>query len=100
MNLGNALLFESKTGILKYEDKIAEIKVNRLKLFRGFWEAPGYTLTFAHINESLGTTKEIIENRINVTINRLRSDLKPVKEVISIENIQAVGYRVVVKENI
>lgn len=96
--LADNLLFNEKTGTLKYAGTSYSLRENRLKLFIALLHAPECFLTYEEILCQLKNRPPLMElsesdkSSLSMTVKRLKEDLAGIS-VIRIQAIRGKGYK-------
>lgn len=93
------ILFDESTGEIKYNNEIVlQLKGLNLKLFAVFVKEKGLCIKFDRMKKDIWENKDIDNKTISLQIKRLSNELLTKIEILSIENIRGVGYRMIVNK--
>lgn len=91
------ILFDENTGEIKYNNEIVLQLIGlNLKLFALFVKEIGLCIKFDRMKIDIWENKDVDNKTMSLQIKRLSDDLSKKIDILSIENIRGVGYRLIV----
>lgn len=91
------ILFDENTGEIKYNNEIVLQLIGlNLKLFALFVKEKGLCIKFDRMKIDIWENKDVDNRTMSLQIKRLSDDLLEKIDILSIENIRGVGYRLIV----
>lgn len=93
------ILFDGKSGEIMYNKEIVlQLKGLNLKLFSLFVKEKDICITYDRLKTEVWENQELDNKTVSLQINRLSKELSDKIEILSIENIRGVGYRLIVNK--